>query len=126
MFKFQYQNEKKRKNKKKFSKLQNVAIRDCKQITNRAKRSQIGAGISNRGNEISNRGKRDFKSGQGLQIGAEQKYYTIRLLKSVISFKVLYFFYIIKHAIKHLIIKPFDLLNIRSKTLVNNLSMNKF
>ena len=27
-------------------------------------------------------------------------------------FKVLYFFSFIKHAIKHLIIKPFDLLNI--------------
>ena len=45
-------------------------------------------------------------------------------------FNVLYFFSFIKHAIKHFIIKPFDLLNIiplsRTKTLVNNLLMSKF
>ena len=45
-------------------------------------------------------------------------------------FKVLYFFQFIKHAIKRLIIKPFDLLNtiplIRTTTLVNNLLMSKF
>ena len=28
--------------------------------------------VTNRGKKISNRGKEDFKSGQGLQIGAEQ------------------------------------------------------
>ena len=40
-------------------------------------------------------------------------------------FKLFYFFQFINHAIKHLIIKPFDLLNtillIRTKALVNNL-----
>ena len=36
-----------------------------------ANRLQIGAGISNRGKVISNRG-RDYKSGEGLQIGLEQ------------------------------------------------------
>ena len=34
------------------------------------KRLQIGAGISNRGKEISNWGKRDFKSKQGFEIWA--------------------------------------------------------
>ena len=34
---------------------------------------QICADISNRGKEISSRGKRDYKQGQGLQIGAGQK-----------------------------------------------------
>ena len=34
-------------------------------ISNRAKRFQVGAGITNRS-------KRDYKPGQGLQIGAEQ------------------------------------------------------
>ena len=34
-----------------------------------AKRLQNGAGITNRGKRITNRG-RDYKSGQGLQIGA--------------------------------------------------------
>ena len=35
---------------------------------------KIGAALemSNRGKEITNRGKRNFKSGQGLQISAEQ------------------------------------------------------
>ena len=39
----------------------------------RQERVQIGAAleISNWGKKIRNRGKRDFKSGQGLQIGAE-------------------------------------------------------
>ena len=45
-------------------------------------------------------------------------------------FNARYFFSFIKHAIKHFIIKPFDLLNIiplsRTKTLVNNLLMSKF
>ena len=39
-----------------------------------AKRLQIGTGISNRG-------KRDFKSGQGLQIGAEQPLHLISSTK---------------------------------------------
>ena len=49
-------------------------------------------------------------------------FYIIRLLKSLISFT--------KHAIKYLIIKPFDLLNTipltRTKALVKNLLMSKF
>ena len=44
-------------------------------------------------------------------------------------FKVLYYFWFFKHVIKHLIVKPFDLLNTitltRTKTLVNNLLMSK-
>ena len=46
------------------------------------------------------------------------------------TFEICYFFKVlyIKHAIKRLIIKPFDLLNTiplaRTKTLVNNLLMN--
>ena len=51
---------------------------------------------------------------------------SIRLLKSVISLK--YFFQFIKHTIKHLIIKPFDLLNTilltGTKALVNNVLMS--
>ena len=58
-------------------------------------------------------------------------YPLVRLLKSVIFFfKVLYFFYFIKHAIKYLIIKPLEPLNTipspRTKTIVNNLLMSKF
>ena len=41
-------------------------------ITNRQLQEfQIGANRFQFGTEITNRGKRDFKSGQGLQIGAE-------------------------------------------------------
>ena len=52
MFKFQYQNEKKRKSGKRFSGLQNRAIRELQygqlqRFQIGAKRSQIGAGISN-------------------------------------------------------------------------------
>ena len=46
MFKFQHQSGKKRKSRKR------------------------ERGITNRGKEISHRSKRDFKSGQGLKIGA--------------------------------------------------------
>ena len=42
---------------------------------------------------------------------------------------MLFFFQFIKHAVKHLIVKPFDLLNtislIKTKTLVNHLLMDK-
>ena len=89
MFKFQYQNGKKRKRGKKFPGLQNGAIRRLKteagfrdyKLGREGLQKEAALGISNRGKkitnrakEISNRGKRDFKSGQGLQIGAEQKY----------------------------------------------------
>ena len=51
-------------------------------------------------------------------------------MKSVIPCKVTYFFQFIKDAIKHLIIKPFDQLNIipftRTKVLVKSLLKNKF
>ena len=78
MFKFQFQNGKKRKSGKQFSGLQNGAIRGLKigargilQIEATLGISNWGKKIKNWGKEISNRGKRDFKSGQGLQIGAE-------------------------------------------------------
>ena len=60
MFKFQYQNGEKRKSEKTFPVLQNGAIQGL-QVG--AKRLQIRGGISNRGKEISNRGKTDFKLG---------------------------------------------------------------
>ena len=86
MFKFQYQNYKKRKSGKTFSELQNGAIRGLQIGTGfrgyklGQERLQIRAalGISNRGVKITNRGRgfklrqRDFKLGQRLQIGAEQ------------------------------------------------------
>ena len=88
MFKFQYQNGKKRKSGKKFSGLQNGAIRGLqigavfRDFKSGQEGLQKGAalGISNRGKKIANwdrdfkSGQRDFKSGQkGFQIGAEQK-----------------------------------------------------
>ena len=64
----------------KFSGLQNGAMRGLqigagfRDYKSGQEGLQIGAalGISNRGKETTNRGRRDFKSGQGLQIGAEQ------------------------------------------------------
>ena len=85
MFKFQYQNRKKRKSGNIFSGLQNRAIRGLQigacfrdyQSGQEGLQIEAGLGISNRGKKITNRGRdfksgqRDFKSGQGLQIGAE-------------------------------------------------------
>ena len=84
LFKFQYQNGKILKSGTKFSGLQNGATRglQIKVGFNYYKSGQEGLqirvalGISNRGKEISNRGKKDLKSGQGLQICAEQMLYT--------------------------------------------------
>ena len=64
----------------KFSGLQNGAMRGLqigagfRDYKSGQEGLQIGTalGISNRGKEITKRGKRDFKSGQGLQIGSEQ------------------------------------------------------
>ena len=85
MFKFHYQNEKKRKSVKKFSVLQNGAIRGLqigagvRDYKLRQKELQIGTAlgisnwvkkITNWDKEILNRG-RDYKSGQeGFQAGA--------------------------------------------------------
>ena len=71
---------------KKFSGLQNGAMRGLqigagfRDYKSGQEGLQIGTalGISNRGKEITNRGKRDFKSGQGLQIGAEQLQLSIK------------------------------------------------
>ena len=68
MFKFQYQNGKKRSSGKKFSGLQNWVVRNYKSeqvlgIVNRSKK------ITNRGTDFKS-GKRDFKPGQRSQIGA--------------------------------------------------------
>ena len=79
LFKLQYQNERKRKSGKKCSGLQNAAIKGLQigagfgDYKLGQEGLQIGAslGISNRGKKITSRG-RDYKSGQGLQIGAEQ------------------------------------------------------
>ena len=53
------------------------------------------------------------------------KYFTFKAFEICHFFEVLYFFLFIKHAIKYLFIKPFDLLNTiplsRTKALVNNL-----
>ena len=90
LFKFQYQNGKILKSGTKFSGLQNGATRglQIKVGFNYYKSGQEGLqirvalGISNRGKEISNRGKKDLKSGQGLQLGqglqicADQMLYT--------------------------------------------------
>ena len=84
MFKFHYQNEKRRKSVKKFSVLQNGAIRGLqigagvRDYKSRQKELQIGAalGISNWVKKITNwdrafkLGQRNFKSGERLQIGA--------------------------------------------------------
>ena len=85
MFKFHYQNGKNEKVGKKFSGLQNGAIRGLKigagfrDYKSGQKGLQIGTalGISNRGKKITNRGKevsnrgRHYKSGEeGFQIGA--------------------------------------------------------
>ena len=78
MFKFQYQNGKKRKSVKKLSGLQNGAIRRLqigagfRDYKSGQEGLKIGAalGISNQGKEISNQG-RDYKLGQkGFQIEA--------------------------------------------------------
>ena len=82
MFKFQYQNGKKRKNGKKISVLQNGAIRGLQiragfmDYKSGQEGLQIEAplGTSNRDKKITNRGRdfksgqRDFKSGQRLQL----------------------------------------------------------
>ena len=84
MFNFHYQNGKKRKSWKKFSGLQNVAIRvlqigpSFKDYKLGQEGLQIGAvlGILNPDKKITNRGRdfksgqRDFKSEQRLQVGA--------------------------------------------------------
>ena len=91
----------KRKSGKTFSGLQNRAIRGLQigagfrdyklgqeglqigvalRISIEAKRLQIGAGLSNRAKEVSNR-SRDYKSGQGLQIGAEHLFSSSELTK---------------------------------------------
>ena len=77
MFKFQYQNGKKRKSGKNFSGLQNGAIRrlqfgagfrDCKS-GQEGLQKRAAVDISNWGKKVTNLG-RDFKSGQeGFQIG---------------------------------------------------------
>ena len=93
MFKFHYHNGEKRKSGKTFSGLQNGAIRglqigagfrDFKSgneglqigeafgISNRGKKFQIGAKRFQNGVQITNRGKKHFKLGQGLQVGEEQ------------------------------------------------------
>lgn len=78
LFKFQYQNGKILKSETKFSGLQNGATRGLQikagfsYYKSGQEGLQIGValGIPNRGEEISNRGKKDLKLGQGLQIGA--------------------------------------------------------
>ena len=53
-------------------KVQGLQIRE-RMITNRGSFTDFKSGkkITNRGKETSNRGNRDYKPGQGLQIGAE-------------------------------------------------------
>ena len=75
-FKFQYQNGKKRKSGKRFSGLQNGVIRGLQiGVGFRDYKSgqgfQIGTKRFQIGAEITNPGKRDFKLGQRLQIDAE-------------------------------------------------------
>ena len=47
-----------------------TGFRDCKS-GQEGLQIEEGLGISNRSKKVTNRGKRDFKLGQGLQIGAE-------------------------------------------------------
>ena len=77
LFKFQYQNGKILKSGTKFSGLQNGATRglQIKVGFNYYKSGQEGLQIRV-ALGISNRGKKDLKSGQGLQICAEQILYT--------------------------------------------------
>ena len=78
MFRLQYQNGKKTKKRKNFSGLQHGIIRGL----------QIGAGFLGLqvwARWITNRGTfRDFKSGQGLQIGAEQLMYNLNYITWVV------------------------------------------
>ena len=70
MFKFQYQNGKKRKSGKKFSGLQNGARFRNYKLGKESLQIGVASGISNRGKLITNEG-RNFRSGkEEFQIGA--------------------------------------------------------
>ena len=84
MFKFHYHNGEKRKSGKTFSGLQNGAIRGL----------QIGPGFRdyNGTRGITNRENfKDFKSGQGLQIGAEQHRTVLKNLNILLQKGLRYF-----------------------------------